>query len=263
MIRLTISNQRGGVGKTTTTLTLARSLAEQGKRVLVIDTDSQGSVYLALGLAPAGWLHQFVNDGLSITRVATKVHDRIDVICSDRRSMRVEVALGAATAKEMTFYSLLSCAEQRYDAILFDVAPSISHLQSCAIAYTKNVVVPVAMDALSIEGARSSLQTIEVLNHFLRLGCRCVGFLPTMVDYRLSPTDLVLSALKSQSESSGIAVLHAIRTDQAVNKALRKRKFLHDFDRRSKALEDYETACKEILRLLAHQDGQTQAIAAR
>ncbi len=77
MITMTISNQRGGVGKTTTTLTLARSLAEQGRRVLVIDTDSQGSVYLALGLNPQGWLHQFVNDGLSITRVATKVHDRI------------------------------------------------------------------------------------------------------------------------------------------------------------------------------------------
>lgn len=263
MITMTISNQRGGVGKTTTTLTLARSLAEHGRRVLVIDTDSQGSVYLALGLNPQGWLHQFVNDGLSITRVATKVHDRVDVICSDRRTMRVEVTLGAATAKEMTFYSLLSCVEQRYDAILFDVAPSISHLQSCAIAYTKNVVVPVAMDALSIEGARSSLQTIEVLNHFLRLGCRCIGFLPTMVDNRLSATELVLNALKSQSESSGIAVLHAIRTDQAVNKALRKQKFLHDFDRRSKALEDYEAACNEILTLLGHRDEQTQTIAAR
>jgi chromosome partitioning protein len=132
MVTMTISNQRGGVGKTTTTLTLARSLADQGKRVLIIDTDSQGSIYLALGLEPPGWLHQFINDGLSITRVVSRVHDRIDVICSDRRTMRVEVALGAATAKEMTFYSLLSCADQRYDAILFDVAPSISHLQSCA-----------------------------------------------------------------------------------------------------------------------------------
>lgn len=261
MIAITISNQRGGVGKTTTTLTLARTLAELGRRVLVVDTDSQGSVYLALGLEPAGWLHQFVNDGLSISHVATKVHERIDVICSDRRTMRVEVTLGAATAKEMAFHSLLALAEQKYDAILFDVAPSISHLQSCAIAYTKNIVVPVAMDALSIEGARSSLQTIEVLNHFLRLGCRCIGFLPTMVDYRLSATDLVLNALRSQSDASGIAVLHAIRTDQAVNKALRRQKFLQDFDRRSKALEDYQIACNEILTLLAEGHEQTQKAA--
>jgi chromosome partitioning protein len=262
VITLTISNQRGGVGKTTTTLTLARSLAEQGRRVLVIDTDSQGSVYLALGIEPVGWLHQFVNDSLSITRVATKVHDRLDVICSDRRTMRVEVSLGAAMAKEMTFHSLLSCAEQRYDAILFDVAPSISHLQSCAIAYTRNVIIPVAMDSLSIEGARSSLQTIEVLNHFLRLGCRCIGFLPTLVDYRLSATDLVLSALESQSRSSGIALLHSIRTDQAVNRALRKQKFLQDFDRRSKALEDYEAACSQLLGLLTYQNAQIQKSAA-
>ena len=263
MITITVSNQRGGVGKTTTTLTLARHLAERGRRVLVIDTDSQGSVYLALGLHPQGWLHQFVNDGLSINRVATNVHERIDIICSDRRTMRVEVSLGAATAKEMLFCSLLSCVEQRYDAVLFDVAPSISHLQSCAIAYTKNVIVPVAMDALSIEGARSSLQTIEVLNHFLRLGCRCLGFLPTMVDHRLSATELVLNALNSQSASSGIPVLRGIRTDQAVNRALRKQKFLHDFDRRSKALEDYGVACTEILRLLGHHDEQTDTLPAR
>jgi hypothetical protein len=84
-----------------------------------------------------------------------------------------------------------------------------------------------------------------------------------MVDYRLSATELVLNALQSQSETSGIAVLHAIRTDQAVNRALRKQKFLHDFNRRSKALEDYEAACAEILQLLGHQHEQSQTIAAR
>jgi len=65
------------------------------------------------------------------------------VISVTAGTMRVEVTLGAATAKEMTFHSLLACVEQRYDAVLFDVAPSSPHLQSCAIAYTRTFVVPV------------------------------------------------------------------------------------------------------------------------
>jgi AAA domain len=77
----------------------------------------------------------------------------------------------------MTFHSLLSCAEQRYDAILFDVAPSISHLQSCAIANTRSVAIPVAMDSLSIEGARSSLQTNRGAEPFLAAGMSLHWFL--------------------------------------------------------------------------------------
>lgn len=259
MIKITVSNQRGGVGKTTTTLTLARCLADLGKRVLVIDTDSQGSIWMSLQLQPTYWLHHLVIDQMAISQIAVPAHPNIDVVASDRRTMRVESALGAQTAREMVFYSLFSVAEQQYDAILFDVAPSISHLQSCAIAYTKNVLIPVAMDALSIEGARASLQSIEVLNQFLRLGCRAIGFLPTLVDYRLSATEVVLSALNKHSEQSGIPVLHPIRTDQAVNKALRNHKFLQDWDARSKALEDYQTACQEILERLSKETSSAKA----
>ncbi len=258
MIKITVSNQRGGVGKTTTVLTLARCLADQGKRVLVIDTDSQGSIWMTLKAEPQYWLHQIINDQVAVSQAAVPVHSRIDVVFSDRRTMRAETTLAASTAKEMIFYSLLPVAEQRYDAILFDVAPSISHLQSCAIAYTRNVLIPVAMDSLSVEGARASLQSIEVLNQFLKLGCRCIGFLPTMIDMRLSATEVVLHALRTHSADSGIPLLHGIRTDQAVNKALRKRLFLQDWDLKSRALEDYQTACKEILEILNHDHAAAQ-----
>jgi chromosome partitioning protein len=262
MIKITFSNQRGGVGKTTSTLTVARCLADRGMKVLVIDTDSQGSIWMTLELEPPGWLHQFVNDGLSLSEVVAHAAPNLDVICSDRRTMRVEATLAAQTAKEMIFYSLLSSAEQEYDAILFDVAPSISHLQSCAIAYTRNVLIPVGMDSLSVEGARASLQSIEVLNHFLKLGCRCIGFLPTMVDNRLSATELVLRALKSHSDVSGIPIIHPIRTDQEVNKAFRNQKFIQDWNPKSKALEDYEAACSELLTALGKSDVQHEATTA-
>jgi chromosome partitioning protein len=253
MIKLTIANQRGGIGKTTTALTLARCFADDGKRVLLIDTDPQGSIFITLdvGNKVKGWLHQFLIENLALNEVITPVYEkeqgRIDLIASDRRTMRIEGHLSTMPAREMVFTSLLASAEPRYDAIIFDVAPSISTLQTCAIAYTESVLCPVGMDALSIEGAMGSLQVIEILNKWFKLDCRCVGFLPTMVDKRLSATEFVLNALQHESEERHIPLLHEIRTDHAVNRSARNNRFLQDWDGKSKALEDYLAAYKQLI----------------
>jgi chromosome partitioning protein len=259
MLKLVVSNQRGGVGKTTTVLTLSRAMADTGKKVLIVDTDPQGSVWMALGLKPVAFLHQLVNDQHAIGSVVTPAYDKIDIICSDRRTMGIEGVLSGTVAREMIFYTLLKMAEETYDALLFDVAPSITHLQSCAIAYAQNVLIPVAMDTLSIQGARSSLQSIEVLNQFFHLNCRAVGFLPTMVDFRLSATDVVLHNLKAMSSEMHVPVIQHIRTDQAVNRSLRAGKFLQDFDPKAKALEDYIAACEQIHEIVENRNGQKKA----
>lgn len=248
MIQLVVSNQRGGIGKTTTAITLARILADSGKKVLLVDTDPQGSVYISLGLQNIkGWFYQLVCDQVSIDEVATPAHTNLDVICSNKMTMRAESTLGAAPAREMTYKVLFSQAERMYDAMIFDVAPSISHVQSCSIAYAKNVLIPVGMDVLSIEGALASINTLEFLNKMLNLGCRAVGFLPTMVNKRFSATTLVLDTLAEISRQKNIRVLPSIRTDQVVNHATRDHRFLQDFDPNSKALEDYNTATQAIL----------------
>lgn len=255
-IRVTVSNQKGGVGKTTTVLTLARCFADEGRRVLMIDTDPQGNLWTTLsglerfqnGGKPQYWIHQlFGDEPVAATQMAVPVHERISCIFSDRRMFFAESRLAGTTAKEMILNSLLSVAEQQYDVILFDVAPSISHIQTCAVAYTRNILIPVGMDNLSVEGAMSSMQTIDLLNRMLKLECRCVGFLPTMVDMRLSATEVVMHALRERSEAMGVPLFPGIRTDQAVNRSLRAGKFLQDHDPRSRALEDYQKTCKQLI----------------
>src|SRR6476661_3944315 len=89
-IKIVVSNQRGGVAKTTTTLTLARYLADTGKKVLVIDTDPQGSITPLLGLKPTANLYDFLIRNFRFEECLTKAHDKIDVLCSMRNTTEAE-----------------------------------------------------------------------------------------------------------------------------------------------------------------------------
>jgi chromosome partitioning protein len=228
VIRLTISNQRGGVGKTTSAVTLARCFADRGMRVLMIDADPQGSIAVILGLKPPA----FLNDLL------------------------IEMGLPGS---EFLFRHVLSDCEKDYDVVLIDVAPSISLFQTCAMVYTQNVLVPVDMDILSVQGATSTIHACEALNRMLDRGLNiCLtGMLPVKLNRRLAVTEIVLDTLASISEKRNVPIYGAIRTDQSVVRSAAERRFLTDCHPRSKALEDYE----QLTDALITQFAKTEAVA--
>lgn len=251
ILRLVVSNQRGGVGKTTTALTFARFLADQGRRVLLIDTDPQGSVEAALGLKAQHHLAQFIAHRYPLSDCLVKAHERIQVLCSNRETLQAEGALMGAQARELVLANLLGPVERDFDAVIIDVAPSISMLQTCAMVYARNVLIPVDMDSLSLTGAGGTITAILQLNEFLSIGVRAVGLLPTQVDRRMQMTQLVLTALESLGQKYGIPVLHEIRTDSTVPKATRSREFLADYDPECKAMHDYRATCQQVVDMLA------------
>ena len=114
------------------------------------------------------------------------------------------------------------------------------------MAYAQNVLIPVAMDALSVEGAKSSLSSISVSQSVFRDTAGCVGFMPTQVDNRLRMTEMVLNSLKIMAEQANTRVIHEIHQDQAVNHAMRSKQFLHDYNPRSKALQDYRRLVRDF-----------------
>jgi len=253
MIRLTVSNQRGGVGKTTTTINLARCFADRGLRVLLIDADSQGSVSAVLGLRPAAFLYDLLIRKLALRECLIAPHPGIDVICGNRFTTEAESITMGMPFREFMFKHMLGEYERNYDAVLIDVAPSISLFQTCAMVYSQQVLVPVDMDILSVQGATSSIESGEMLNGMLAggLNVRVAGLLPVKLDRRLAITDAVLKTLASISEKRGVPVYAGIRTDQAVVKAARSRKFLADYEPNSKALEDYESLADRLLEQFA------------
>jgi chromosome partitioning protein len=152
----------------------------------------------------------------------------------------------------LTFERLFSEHEGAYDVVLIDVAPSITLSQQCAMVYAQQVLVPVGMETLSLQGAVAAVNAAEALNRFFKKGLnvRTIGLLPVMVDRRLAMTGMVLDSLKQLSTDTGVRVLPVIRTDAALPKAARVRKFLADFDPTSKALVDYNEAASLLLQML-------------
>jgi chromosome partitioning protein len=250
MTGLVISNQRGGVGKTTTAVNFAGYLVAQGKRVLLIDADSQGSVATYLGLRPEKFIVNLIIGKEPLARCITRHSERLDVLCSNRETQQAEAALLGQMAREMALKFLLKQADDVYDFAIIDVAPSITLLQTCALVYARNMLIPLDMDMLSLQGAQMSAESTRMVNEMYGIDTRVVGFLPTQVNHRHQVTDVVSSALTLLSKRTGIPVFTEIRTDQTVHKASRQRQFLFDYDPKCKAAEDYLNAFGEITKVL-------------
>ena len=249
MIKFVVSNQRGGVGKTTTATTLARCFAERGLKTLLIDTDSQGSIQQILGIKPEYVLYDFLIGQIALKTCVVPHHPMIDVLCSDRRTMEAEDVITSRMGREMTFEQAFGPHESSYAAVVIDVAPSLNLFQTCAMMYTRNVLIPAAMDSLSAAGAASNFQAMDTINRMFKVDppIKAIGLLPVIVDRRLQMTDLVLESLEGLSARTGTPVFTTVRTDTAVVKAGRQRQFLNDYDPKSKALEDYNKVADQLI----------------
>jgi chromosome partitioning protein len=263
MIKLVISNQRGGAAKTTTTLTLARYYADQGKRVLVIDTDPQGSITVVLGLADEG-KPLYRNPGKSLFNFLIKdhvfedcivaIHPKIDLLPSNRQTVEAEQILLGQMARELTLVNVLPKVDLAYDVVLFDVPPSISLLQTCAVLYTQHILVPVSMDPLSIAGLVASIETARKLSQYFKQPIKTVAILPVIIDRRLGVAKRVMDNLEGISSETGIPMLPGIPIDASVTKASGE-SFLIDFDPTCRAMAAYTEAFTALDALLISTAG--------
>jgi chromosome partitioning protein len=256
---LVVSNQRGGVGKTSTAATLARCFADMGRRVLLIDADSQGSLGVILGLKPQYTLYDFLIGKTPLKSCVVTPHSNIDILCSDRRTMEAEDVITSRMGREMAFETAFSAQDQEYDIVVIDVAPSLTLFQTCAMMYARQILIPAAMDTLSAAGAASNFQALETINRMFRVSppIRCIGILPVIVDRRLQMTETVLATLEALGTRESVPLLPLVRTDTQMVKAGRMHQFLADFDSRSKALEDYTRVAKKLLQNAGNTNART------
>lgn len=258
MLKLVVTNQKGGVAKTTTCVNLARYFADIGKRVLLVDTDPQGQVAVTLGLKTSdmtAYLGDLLISKCKPEACILNIRPNLDIIPSDRRTMLAEGTLVSAPAREMTFRYLFEDFDSVYDVVLVDTSPTITVMQTCAMVYAQQFLIPITMDMLSVHGAVAMVAQAKFMNSMYRnTNIRGIAFLPVMMDRRLGITYEAMDALIEQSKLLNMEILPPIRTDQAVVRTnSRRRGFLADVEPKSKALADYREAAARLGEILHEQ----------
>lgn len=197
---IAIANQKGGVGKTTTTINLGASLASNGKRVLIIDADPQANATSGYGIDPrtmTSSIYECLVDDypLSGSQVATCV-EGLDLIGSRIDLAGAELELVNKSDRERVLSRLLEPIVEDYDYILIDCSPSLGLITVNALTAAHSVIIPVQAEYFALEGISKLLNTIRIIKSRLNPDLEIEGFLLTMYDARLRLANQIYEELK-------------------------------------------------------------------
>ena len=191
MTILTIANQKGGVGKTTTAVTLAHGLAMAGQKTLLVDLDPQGHVAFALGVDKAPGLYRLVAEEEPISNVIVTTRENLDIVPGDKKTEKAKRAVVISNFPTEIIGRLFR--NVGYDAVIFDMAPSLDVLHVSALMASDWVLIPTKLDAMAIDGVNEVLRSMgEVAERGHRLG---YSILPTFFDRTTRETIVQLKAL--------------------------------------------------------------------
>ncbi len=255
---IAITNQKGGVGKTTTTMNLGVGLAKAGKKVLLVDADPQGSLTVSLGFKNPDSLEQslatmmqaVINDReFSAQGIIVRHDESVDLLPSNIELSGMELSLFNAMSREFVLKSCLEDMKKKYDYILIDCMPSLGLMTINALAASDSVIIPSQPNFLSTKGLNLLLHSIARVRKQINPKLRIDGILLTMVDSRTNNAKDIISSLRSSLGQNlrvfDTEIPHSVRAAECSVKG--KSIFAHD--KNGKVAAAYESLTKEVEQL--------------
>ena len=252
---ISIANQKGGVGKTTTAVNLSACLAQRGKRVLLIDIDPQGNATSGLGIeahTDKSVYNVLIDDmDMSETIVKTMIK-KLDVCLANINLAGAEVELVSMVSRETRLKDALNKIKDEYDYILIDCPPSLGLITLNAFTASDSVLVPIQCEYYALEGLGQLINTIKLVQKHLNPDLIIEGVILTMFDAR---TNLSTQVAREVGKYFGNKVFQTIiprniRLSEAPSHGLPIT--LYDDD--SKGAETYRKLARELIKLIEKED---------
>jgi chromosome partitioning protein len=209
---IAVSNQKGGVAKTTSTLNLAAGLALRNKRVLVVDLDPQGGSGVSIGIATDSLnktvYNVLMDDEIGFPEIIRKTKFSFDIAPSNIDLAGAEIELKNLLASEQILKRKLEEVSTDYDYILLDCPPSLGMLTINALTAANEVLIPMAMEVLALRGLDMLATTIVKIRSFTNPDLRFLGLLPTKYDKTTLNSKEVLDNLRTTANKAGIKLFN-------------------------------------------------------
>ncbi len=247
---ISLANQKGGCGKSTSTYALGTLLSNMDKKVLMIDLDPQDSLTILTGLEPYDFEEENTICGIlenpkkDIHRAIVNIKENLDIITSRIELSYVEVQLVSRRKTETYLKRALDQVKNEYDYILIDCPPQLSTLAMNAFECTDYVIIPCQTDYLSYRGIDRLMATIDELNEDSEVQTKVLGVLATMYNSRSKDDKEILELLKSKYE-----VVGTIKRTVDAKRGMYDGKSVVDAKAKSDIVREYTKVAEKIISL--------------
>ena len=246
---IAIANQKGGVGKTTTSINLSASLAAKGKKVLVIDTDPQGNTTSGFGIEKnelENTIYELILGECSIRDcIISNIIKNVSVVPSNVNLAAAEIELIGVDKKEFILKNEVDYVKDDYDFIIIDCPPSLNMLTINAMTTADSVLVPIQCEYYALEGLSQLIHTIDLVQQRLNPNLIIDGVVFTMYDVRTNLSNQVVENVKENLDTKIYETLipRNIRLAEAPSHGLP----INMYDSKSAGTESYRMLAKEVM----------------